>query len=107
MSTAATLNSFYKTVSSAGTFEDIAASTVKFNSMTLTAKKANDTANTGDIMIRFDGQTEEDLLAPGESRTFNATNGGFFTGNQFEIDAATTGDGTLVQTIANIPYDGP
>lgn len=80
-----------------GTPEALGASTKRFWSVTFIGLKAKRTNNTTRVWVQDRlGDAEFGIpLLPGQSITFTAPRGRFFTADQFVIDVETAGDGVV------------
>lgn len=99
--TPATITQIVKTVSAAATPEPIAASQTLVESVEIYARKAQGTANTGNVWIgpsSADG-TNARLLEPGDSYTITAPAGKKIDLNDIYVDVATNGDGVVATTV--------
>jgi hypothetical protein len=107
MATTATMTDFYKLVATAGTPVALGTSATKFRTVTFFGCKAAKTDNTGLVYIRPSGGTGWAPLYPGGALTYTAIDSRPFSADQFEIDAATNGDGVLAVIQTTPAYDGP
>lgn len=109
MATQAQPSAFYTNPGSTGTWTDVGASTLRFNSVSFAAQKSNGVDNVGNVQIRPNTTSNNAArtLLPGEIWNIDAPAGSYFTANQFQINIATAGDGVYVVYSAAIVYDGP
>jgi hypothetical protein len=107
MPTTATPVDFFKVPDSAETWTALGASTVKFNSITLSGYKSAGVANTGNIRFRPSNGSGYVTIEPENDYTVTAPSGTFYRASQFELYSETAADGLYAIYSSAVVYDGP
>lgn len=107
MPNVATPADFFILPASADTWTDLGASTVRFNTMTVSGYKASGTANTGNVRLRPTSGEGYIIIEPETDYVITAPQGSFYRANQFQVYAEESGDGLYCIYSSAIVYEGP
>ena len=100
------VSDLFKTVTSANTAETVGACTVRFDGVMFSGYKAERTANTGNVWIRFNaGNGVARKIEPEDEIYYTGPNGEELCLDQFQVYVENANDGVGVQMLKHAPFD--
>ena len=100
------VSDLFKTVSSAGTAEDVGTCLQKGDGVLFQGYKAERTANAGNVWIKFKaGNGVARKIEPEDEIYFAGPNGEELALDQFQVHVEAANDGVGVQLLKHAPYD--